>query len=357
VIRAATALAWFSAAAQDEYPQQPQAQPRPQGRLRPGDFDSQVKARIKRGLDWLAKEQQEDGSWTCKVGYKLNNSYYGDDGKHVGVTALAGMAFLAAGHFPDRGDYSHVVSKALDFVLKSVRDVDGYITSNGTRMYEHAFAVLFLSHIYGMSPRQDVREKLKRSVTLLMQSQNSEGGWRYQPQPVDADLSVTVSTLQALRSAKSVGIAVSTETIDRATRYVRQCATPYGFQYQSDRVFRSNDTRTSYALTAAGIVSLYSAGIYDSAEIRNGLNMLKNSYNLLQWGRYHFFYGHYYACQAMYIAGGSAWNSYYDRLKTEILENQDADGGWRDDVGRNYATAMACLVLQIPAEWFPIFQK
>ncbi len=342
-----------AALSQDEYPQRPnQPPPKIQGRLRPGDFDGKVKDAVKRGLAWLAKEQQDDGSWGCKIGYKLNHSYYGEDGKHVGVTAIAAMAFLAGGHFPDRGDY-----KALDYVLKSSRDEDGYITNNGTRMYEHGFAVLFLAHIYGMSPRPDVREKLKRAVTLLVQAQNVEGGWRYQPQPVDADLSVTVTILQALRSAKSAGIAVPLDTIERATKYVRSCATVYGFTYQMDKVYQSNDLRSTYPLTAAGIVSLNSAGVYDSQEIRRGIHYLKTERDQLKWGRYHYFYGHYYACQAMYVWGGTDWNDYYKQLKNEILEHQDVDGGWTDDVGRTYAAAMACLVLQIPAEWFPIFQK
>jgi hypothetical protein len=264
---------------------------------------------------------------------------------------------LAGGNFPDRGDHANVVTKALDYVLKNTRPEDGYITSNGTRMYEHGFAVQFLAHIYGMTQRADVRDKLKRAVTLLVQAQNVEGGWRYQPQPVDADLSVTVTILQSLRSARSAGIAVPPDTIERATKYVRKCATPWGFQYQMDQIYPHNDLRTTYPLTAAGIVSLYSAGVYDSQEIRNGLNYLRNEYDQLKWRRYHFFYGHYYACQAMYVAGGRFWTEYYDKLKADIVGNQDRDGGWTDDVGRTYATGMACLILQIPAEWFPIFQK
>ncbi len=69
-------------------------------------------------------------------------------------------------------------------------------------MYSHAFATLFLAEIYGTTQRKDVKTKLKRAIQLLVSSQNREGGWRYQPIPVDADLSVTVSTLQALRKAQ-----------------------------------------------------------------------------------------------------------------------------------------------------------
>lgn len=348
-----------TAVAQDREDPLPPRQPPPKltGRVRPEDFGPRTRQAIRNGLRWLAAAQNQDGSWSCKIGYKLNENYYGKDGPHVGVTALAGMAYMAAGNLPDRGEHAASLSRALDFVVRSSRPEDGYITSNGTRMYEHAFATLFLSHVYGMTQRPEVRDCLKRATALLEQSQNAEGGWRYQPQPVDADISVTVSVLQALRAAYSTGIEVRGGVIERAMKYIRQCATPWGFQYQSNRTHPFNDTRRSYALTAAGIVSMYSAGIYDAPEIRNALQRLRDNFAEMAWGKYHFFYGHYYACQAMYIAGGELWREYFHRLWPEILEHQDPDGGWTDDVGRTYATAMACLVLQIPAEQFPIFQK
>ena len=66
-------------------------------------------------------------------------------------------------------------------------------------MYEHGFATLFLAEVYGMSPRDDLRDKLTRAIDLIVRTQNSEGGWRYQPRREDADLSVTICQVMALR--------------------------------------------------------------------------------------------------------------------------------------------------------------
>ena len=56
-------------------------------------------AAVDAGLAWLAAQQNENGSWTAKIGYKLNEDYrYTAQRGHVGVAALAGMAFLAGGH-------------------------------------------------------------------------------------------------------------------------------------------------------------------------------------------------------------------------------------------------------------------
>jgi hypothetical protein len=321
-----------------------------------------VKVAISQGLDWLAARQNSNGSWNCKIGYKLFEDYHGEDGQDVGVTALCGMAYLGAGNIPNRGKHGRVVAKALDYVLSCVREEDGYITSNGSRMYSHAFATMFLAEACGTTPRSDLRIKLKRAVNLIVGAQNREGGWRYQPIPVDADLSVTVSTLQALRAARNTGIAVPGDTIERATAYVKRCAKSSGFAYQAATDYSMNDTRISYPLSAAGVVALYSAGEYDSREIRSGLGYLGRSANRLRSGRYHYFYGHYYASQAMYLSelkhqGG--FREYYARVRDEILEEHKraGDGGWTDDVGRTYATAMAIIVLQMPCELLPLFQK
>ena len=107
--------------------------------------DAQREA-VERGLAYLASQQHADGSWRAMVGYKLNEDYRytAADRGHIGVTSLAGMAFLAGGHLPGRGEYGPQIERALDFILSRVRD-DGYITASGSRMYSHAFATLFLA--------------------------------------------------------------------------------------------------------------------------------------------------------------------------------------------------------------------
>ena len=65
-----------------------------------------------------------------------------------------------------------------------------------------------------MTGREDVRKRLKISVTLIVQAQNEAGGWRYQPVRNDADLSVTVCQVMALRAARTAGLYVEKSTID-----------------------------------------------------------------------------------------------------------------------------------------------
>jgi len=329
-----------------------------EGGLKRSEFDSRIGDAVDRGLAWLAGCQNANGSWTNRVGYKIYENYYGEENESVDVTALACMAFVSRGNVPGRGAYGRQVALGVQWLLSKVRDEDGYITHGGSRMYSHAFATLFLAEIYGMTRQPEIRPKLKRAVDLLVNSQNREGGWRYQPIPVDADLSVTVSTLQALRAARNVGIAVPLETIQRATQYVLRCATRHGFNYQAVNIYGMNDARITYALTACGVVSLFSAGLYDSKELRDAQRALRDRRHAPIPGKLHYYYGHYYAAQAMYLAGGDAWAAYYPSVSAEILGMQNKkDGSWQDDVGLTYATAMACVVLQMPCEYLPLFQK
>ena len=71
----------------------------------------------------------------------------------------------------------------------------------------------------------------------------------------------------------------------------------------------------------------------------------------------HYFYGHYYAVQAMYTAGGKYWAEWFPYIRDELIARQRPDGSWFDQVCGHYATAMACLVLETPNNYLPIFQK
>jgi hypothetical protein len=298
---------------------------------------------VERGLAYLAENQSENGSF--------NADRYG---QHVGVTALACMAFMADGHLPDRGRYGDVVKRGLEFILNNAHET-GLIaadTSHGP-MYGHGFATLFLGEVYGMTGDRRVREALIKAVNLVVTTQNPEGGWRYHPRPVDADISVTICQVMALRSARNAGINVPKQTIERAITYVRQC------QNTSDGGFRYmlHSGGSAFPRSAAGVASLYYAGVYEDDALTKGLAYLLEQRRGITGRFSHYYYGHYYAVQAMFLAGGQYWEQWYPQIRHELLEQQTPDGGWSSDHGDVYATSMALLILQIPNRLLPIFQR
>lgn len=337
------------------------------GSYRKVGIDAATRARIDLGLEYLYRNQLPDGSWMDHVGRKVHYNYECHLARHVGVTALAGMAFLSSGALVDQGPrrrYCVAVRKALEFIMEHA-DPTGFITAFGSRMYSHAFATLFLAEAYGTSIYPDaarLRETLRRAVRLIVRAQNDRGGWRYMPQSRDSDMSVTVCQVVALRAARNAGVQVPKATIDAAVKYVRDSFDERfkAFRYQVHSEYHG-PSRVSFALTACGVATLYGAGKYDAHEIRDGLDYLWNKRPPVAEVRprttFDYYYGHYYAVQAAFQAGGAYWERWYEFIKDELSSLQAPDGSWEDLVGPNYATAMAVIILQLPNQYLPITES
>ncbi|TWT87265.1 Prenyltransferase and squalene oxidase repeat protein [Pseudobythopirellula maris] len=303
-------------------------------------------AAIDRGLKFLASTQQPDGSYAGR-----------GMGKNPAIVALAGMAFLSSGSSPGRGPYGDEIDRAIDYLLRHTQ-ASGFIAVDGATshgpMYGHGFATLFLAEAYGMTEREDLRDRLASAIRLIISAQNNEGGWRYQPKPVDADISVTICQIMALRAARNAGIHVPGQTVERCIEYVKRCQNPDGgFGYTP------RDRSSMFPRSAAGVVALYSAGVYDDESVESGLAYLEAQMPQVvrRERNSHFFYGMYYGMQAMWQAGDARWARWYPVTRDALLARQQRDGSWNDSNGPHYGTAMACVVLQIPNNTIPIFQR
>jgi hypothetical protein len=59
----------------------------------------------------------------------------------------------------------------------------------------------------------------------------------------------------------------------------------------------------------------------------------------------------------MYQANGEYWQEWYPAVRDQLLQRQQANGHWLDTICPEYGTAMACIVLQMPNSYLPIFQR
>jgi hypothetical protein len=380
------------------------------GDPRPDANDMVVAAAVDRGLAHLAKIQNSDGSWSNDIGNKLGDRYQvnrnGVNKPHVGVTAICCMAFMSAGHTPYRGRYHMNVAAGLRFIQDATA-TNGWISKHESRMYSHAFAALFLAEVYGQTNNNQVRDKLRQSTEFILKTQNDQGAWRYSPAQLDSDMSICVCQLQAMRAAANVGVIIKKEDlqiverngdkvlvhkgIEAAKMYVRRSyvrpgdagfSTPGSFRYQLDW-----DGRATFALTAAGVVALQSAGEYGShsyvdpadgrtytIDFAQSIQFLRNNrpdrsatYLTPGWQGcdYGFWYGHYYSAQAMYqyqFVNERYWTEWNEQNRKHFLKLQHSNGAWTDEIGgwspenNAFATAMACLILSIPRGLLPIFQ-
>ena len=305
-------------------------------------MDENTKKATAKALEWLKEKQNTDGSWS--------------DGRYphnTAITAFALLAFMSQGHLPGQGLYGPEVSKGARFLLASARPSDGYLVgARGGNMYAHAMGTLALAELWGMTGNEDIKPVLEKATALIVKSQNNEGGWRYEPQPSGADISVTIMQVMALRAAKNSGMHVPDATMKKAIDYINRCYNKAtgGYSYQPG-------SSPGFARTAAGVCVLQLTGNYDAKEIAKGVEYLKTNFNSPQ----HFWYGHYYAAHAMHQVGGKEWEDWYAKICTTFLAQQGPEGGWtlrdREGVGTVYQTSIAVISLSVPLNYLPIFQR
>ena len=301
------------------------------------ELTPQAEQAIDRALKYLARVQHKDGGWGA--GYR------------GATTAVALMAFMLQGHFPKHGKYGQTVDRALVWLLKRSKDGSGYF---GKNMYQHALATLALSEVWGMSDRDEVRDALKQAVRIILRSQNSAGGWRYQPFPASADISVTVMQIVALASAKEAGMYVPQKTIDRAISYVKGCQVPFTGEFGY-----TGPSPGTFATSAAGSASLLMAGVdAKSRAVQAGLGFLFRYPREKFTDVRYYYYAHYYAIQAMYQAGEGYYQKWYPKIHDGLLKRQKMDGSWQGGAGGGqFSTSLAVLVLGVPYRFLPVYQR
>ena len=336
--------------------------------------ENQIKA-IQRGLAYLATRQtgNRDGSFN-------ENPH-----ANVAVTSLALLAYMANGNNLSRGRYQDVVQKAVRYLLESVRTEEvpgdryrrGYIhreTDPQSRMHGHGFATMALALAYGSLDRDSgidrrtYRLRLASAIRCVEESQDDSGGWGYLPVPTMHEGSVTVTQVWALRAARDAGFKVSRTVIDKAIRYLEASYDPEtgGFCYSLDQ--RGQQT---YALTAAALSTLFGLGEYGRrGMIGQGIKYLKrrvgtNFNRRPQW----FHYGSFYAAQALWQAAatdwaGNYWREWWPKIRNQLVMGQNPNGAWEPPSGggtwgvhKAYSTAMSVLILTVPLEILPIYQR
>ena len=348
----------------------PGARAEPPGPVLPEMMDAKTVKCIDMGLNYLVKTQRADGSW-------LNSGGFGS--YPAAMTALAGMSLMAGGSTTETGPYSRNVSRAMNYLIRIAKSQnDGLISgpgSEGRSMYGHGFGMLFLAQCYGTEldreTGKDLRDVLDKAVAVTVGSQsdlgkqsNNAGGWIYTPTSKGDEGSVTVTQLQALRACRNAGIKVPKSTIDRAVAYLKYCQMPDG------GICYSAQSRGSSrpAISAAAIACFYAAGVYDRQSGGAGVEaeMVEKLVNYVRgqvstenssWGG-HYFYTHLYLAQAWYQRGGKDWQDYYPHIRERLQKMQSPDGSWNgDSVGTTYGTAIATIILQLPYNYLPIYQK
>ena len=322
------------------------------------ELRDRVDQSIERGLKYLADAQLPNGA------------YGGENGSTAALPALAGMAFLSKGYLPGEEPYGEVVNRAIDYVLdcadmKQDAKFRGYLggRANG-RMYAHAIATLFLSEVSGMvDPDRQARidEVLPFAAKIILDAQSRKkrddqdrGGWRYQPDSSDSDMSCSGWALMALRSVRLNGGSVPSEAIEKAVSYIKRSQSPDkgGFVYR-----RQEGNNYMTTLTGAGILCLELCGRHNDPASLRAANFLARDFNHLVNQSYAM-YGLYYTAQGSFQIGGDLWKDFSAWMYDTWIPRQRPDGAWdRNEVSPAYATSLCILAFTVPYRQLPIYQR
>lgn len=318
----------------------------------PDPVSPEVETAVARGLEFLAHQQKPTGAFDL-------------DGPPVAMTGLCLTAFLASGHMPNVGKYGNTVNAAVEYLLKIAPD-DGYFGRvDGSRMYGHGIVTVALAEVYGMeqnpAQRKRIRAVLQKCLNVILTAQavNKDpiyaGGWRYEPQSADSDLSLSGWCALGLRACQNAGLTVPKEPARRAVQFVLRCHNPgqEGFCYQPNQEAR-------ISMTGVAVLNLYLMESAALPQTKAGAKYLAEHPVTGQTPM--FYYSLYYANQAAAQVGEPLWPAVWKNTQQQLLPTQQPDGGWpasitQQEPGRLYASAMSVLTLSVPLRLLPIYQR
>jgi hypothetical protein len=320
---------------------------------------------VQLGLQWLAAQQHQDGSWTTEGGGGRRK------GGSVTTTAMALLPFLARGETHKGSEAINVYTKQVERGIKFLIDhqkADGDLRG-GSNMYTHALATIALCEDLGMTADPMLKGPCQKAIDFLLRAQAKDGGWRYGIAPPQADLSVSSWCLMALKSGQMAGITVPRETLDKATQFLQHVSRPdggYGYMKGSP----GHSPPQPAVMTAAGIVCRqYLVNQSGSHEDSRGSEMMRGvdiiTKNPPRPGVKNYYYW-YYATYALLPVGGDAWKQWNPQVRDLIVSLQNKSdsnlkGSWDPQgayqltaSGRVGVTALALLTLEVYYRHLPL---
>lgn len=352
----------------------------------PAPTREKVEAGIRRGVEYLVKAQNKDGSWGSPASNlwdiyaPVPGSYYAFE---VAASGLAVSALLEVG-----GDVS---GAAVPGVTEALRRGTDFLLAHHTRarrvsedtlynVWAHAYALEAFARLLAVEKDPARREALtkasREAVDLLVRFEFVDGGWGYYnfamtvQRPEHGATSFTTATvLVALKMAAEQGIEVPPRLVTRALALIEICRKPdWAFAYSWDHRYfpqgRINHVQGSLARTPACQRAFEMWGRkVPTDRIEEALDHLdEQGYFLLiarkypipheawyQNSGYFCFYGYYYAAQLLERVSATDRERHQDLIARTLVPLQEEDGSWWDyqlySYHKAYGTAYVLMTL------------
>ncbi|MCL1910186.1 MAG: terpene cyclase/mutase family protein [Kiritimatiellaeota bacterium] len=322
-------------------------------------MDKRIDESIEKGIEFLISYQRANGSYP---------EAHGEGGA---ISALAGMALLAKGYLPGPTRQGECINRCVDFILNigDIREHDGVTGYYGARqegngkMYAHGICTLFMSEVSGMvdeARQARIDRQLPNAIKIILDAQKvrknerDTGGWRYNRNSGDSDMSCSGWQLMALRSCRLNGGDVPSTAIQAAVEYVKRHhdAGQGHFVYQQGQGY-------AVTLTGAGILCLELCGSHNDPASMRAANFLLRSFRELE-SQDQRYYGMYYTAQGLFQIGGEPWKQFSYWMYNQWIQKQNGSGAWTSHGNEGtspYCTAMMILAFTVPYRQLPIYQR
>jgi hypothetical protein len=307
-----------------------------------------VQASVLRGLSYLARQQQPDGSFTG----------LDEPGPRIAPAAEVMLAYLSAGQGPRVGRYALSMRNVIEFVLRQLPDDGGFGAADGSGSEGQAMITIALAECYGFetdsTARASLREALDRSKQYILAGQDQkQGGWVADGKR-DADLVTTFWMTLSLHALADAGMDIPPASLERAAAFalVRQKVKGSGFADQN--------AETSPASNAAALVIIRLSHANGGARISPALKYLVDQKPDAAKADFHT--ALYIDTVAAFLWGEPSWTLSWKGAMERLISKQTEDGSWFPPVapaiglGTVSATAKAVMTLTVPYRLLPLYE-
>ncbi len=329
-----------------------------------------TEAAVARGLNWLTRHQNPDGSWSLDRFHKVHGCSCDDRGSLASdsaATSLALLPFLGAGQTHLMGVHRDVVARGLRWLLE-VQENNGDLRGSSGEipgMYAQGQAAIVLCEAFLMTGDELLRAPAQSAIDFIVAAQYPDGGWRYYPKDEtrvwQGDTSVIGWQLMALQSALAAGLSVPDVTLENASHFLDTVAHEDGAFYS----YLPGGDPTAPMTAEAQLCRMYLGWKRNHPPLVAAIDkLLADEPPLIDRPNIYYWY---YATQAMHHFGGPEWSAWNIRMRDVLVATQDtrghAAGSWAcrgprtSPGGRIYMTSLAICCLEVYYRHLPIFRQ
>ena len=237
------------------------------------------------------------------------------------------------------------------------------------RFYSHAFCTIALCELLAMTGDEALREPAQRAIDYCVQHQSiRSGGWRYVPDRFSdqSDVSVTGWIVLALKSGQAAGLTVPPEVYNNVMRFLDSMMKANQYRY------REEEPQPQMAMTAEALVCRILLGWRRSdPRLASGVQLILDTPPSFTEHYQRDVYYWFFATQALYHYGGNEWLTWNSKMREDLLMYQEREGtakgswnperpakdAWGKQYGRLYTTCMSLYILEVYYRHLRIYPK